>query len=81
MVDQSNVRTLIGEREVDSPEQALNELELSLVTVEDVIDRNADGAPPEDSYIGVNLGLYVQHTKAILMRCRQLLERNAGAAS
>lgn len=74
MADQSNVRTLIGEREVDSLEQALNELELSLVTVEDVIERNVDGAPPEDSYIGVNLGLYVQHTKAILMRCRQLLD-------
>jgi len=79
MITQTNVRTIIGEREVDSVEQALNEFELSLVTVEDIIDRNADGAPPEDSYIGVNLGLYVQHTKAILLRCRQLLELHEGA--
>lgn len=79
MIKQVNVRTIIGEREVGSIEDALHELELSLVTVQDVIDRNAAGAPFEDSYIGVNLGLYVQHTKAVLMRCRQLIEPNEGA--
>lgn len=79
MIEQAHVRTLIGERDVDNLEQALNELELSLVTVEDVVARNADGAAAEDSYIGVNLGLYVQHTKAVLMRCRQLIEPHEGA--
>ena len=72
MIEQVHVRTIIGEREVENVEQALNELELSLVTVEDVIERNADGTG--ESCIGVNLGLYVRHTKAVLMRCRQLIE-------
>lgn len=79
MIEHANVRTIIGEREVESIEQALNELELSLVTVEDVIERNADGAG--ESYIGVNLGLYVQHTKAVLMRCRQLIDIKEGASA
>ncbi len=77
MIKQVNVWTLIGEREVDSIEQALNELELSLVTVEDVIERNVEGAG--ESFIGVNLGLYVQHTKRLLMRCRDLIQPHDGA--
>ena len=79
MITQINVRTIIGEREVKSVEQALNELELSLVTVEDVIERNVDGTG--ESYIGVNLGLYVQHAKAVLTRCRQLSEIREGASA
>lgn len=78
MAYQTNVCSIICGNELTSVEQALNELELSLVTVQDVIDRNADGAPAEDSYIGVNLGLYVRHTVAVLMRCRELLRRNEG---
>jgi hypothetical protein len=76
MITPTNVRTIIGEREVKSVEQALNELELSLVTVEDVVERNADGTG--ESYIEVNLWLYVWHTKAVLMRCRQLIEPKEG---
>lgn len=79
MIKQANVRTLIGEREVESVEEALNELEFSLAAVEDVIERNVEGTG--ESYIAVNLGLFVQHTKHILMRCRQLLEPNEGAQS
>lgn len=68
MITPTNVWTLIGERDVDRLEDALNELELSLVTVEDVIERNVEDAG--ESYIGVNLGLFVQHTKRLLTRCR-----------
>ncbi len=78
MIEHANVRTIISEREVENVEQALNELELSLVTVEDVIERNAQG--DGESYIGVNLGLFVRHTKAVLMRCRQLIEIKEGAS-
>ena len=42
MIKQANVRTLIGEREVESVEEALNELDFSLVAVEDVIEGNVD---------------------------------------
>lgn len=66
---------------LETVDDILNDLELGLVTVQDVVDRNCDGAPPEDSYIGVNLGLYVRHTEATLMRFRQLMDdekRNNG---
>lgn len=55
--------------------QCLNEMELALVTVRDVIARNCDGAPFEDSYIGVNLGLYVVHMDGIIRKCRELLDQ------
>ncbi len=47
--------------------------------VEDVVERNADG--DGESYIGVNLGLFVRHTKAGLMCCRQLIEQKEGGQS
>ena len=77
MIEQTHVRTLIGDSEVESVDEALNELELSLVTVEDVIERNVEDAG--ESYIGVNLGLFVQHTKHILTRCRHLIQPHDGA--
>lgn len=58
---------------IESLEDIVNDLELALVTVQDVIDRNADGAPAEDSYIGVNLGLYLRHTEATLQKFREIL--------
>lgn len=64
---------LVHGKPLETLQDLVNELELGLVTVEDVIDRNADGAPAKDSYIGVNLGLYVQHTQAVLMQCREML--------
>jgi hypothetical protein len=81
MSDQANVHTLIGEDEVESFEQALNALELSLATVQKVIERNVNVTSPEDKYNGVHLTLYVMHTKAVLMLCRKLLQLNEGATS
>jgi hypothetical protein len=72
------VCSIVGGIELKSLEQLLSEIELSLVTVQDVIERNADGSRPEDSYIGVNLGLYVQHTQAVIRRGRWLLECSGG---
>lgn len=65
---------LLKGKELKTLEHILLDLELALVTVQDVIDRNADGASFEDSYIGVNLALYVRHTEATLMKFRQLLD-------
>ena len=79
MATHGKVYSIVGEKELDSFEQLLNDLELSLVTVRDIINRNADGAPFEDSYIGVNLGLYVQHTERVLSRFRELLATDGGA--
>ena len=69
------VRGLVCNRPLKSMEQLIDELELALVTVQDVIDRNAEGAPAEDSYIGVNLGLYLLHTQAVLTQCRLMLQK------
>lgn len=66
------VDLLKGEK-LNSLEDILHDLELALVTVQDAIDWNADGAPAEDSYIGVNLGLYVRHTEATIQRFREIL--------
>lgn len=60
---------------LETLEQCLNEMELALVTVRDVIARNCDGASFEDSYIGVNLGLYVAHMDATIRKCREILEQ------
>jgi hypothetical protein len=78
MADQGKVRTIIKEDEVKSFEQALSALEQSLATVQKVIERNAGEALAEDGYNGVHLGLYVMHTKAVLMLCRELLDFNEG---
>lgn len=66
---------IVHKKPLDTLECCLDEMELSLVTVRDIIARNADGAPFEDSYIGVNLGLYVAHMDAIIMKCRRLLDQ------
>ena len=70
-------KDLLKGEELQTFEHIANDLELALVTVQDVIDRNADGAPAEDSYIGVNLALYMRHTQSTLMRFRQLLHTAA----
>ncbi len=69
----TNVCGLVHGKPLDKLKDIVNELELGLVTVQDVIDRYADGAPAEGSYIGVNLGLYVEHTQAVLMQCWALI--------
>lgn len=70
-------RDLHEGRKLETLEDIRLDLQLALVTVQDVIDRNADGAPAEDSYIGVNLALYMRHTQSTLMRFRQLLHTAA----
>ncbi|MCS6285208.1 MAG: hypothetical protein H8K08_07245 [Nitrospira sp.] len=67
------VGNLINGDSLESLEDIVNDLELALVTVQDVIDRNADGASAEDSYIGVNLGLYMRHTEATIQKFREIL--------
>lgn len=79
MTDQATVRILIGEDEVESFEQASNALELSLTTVQKVIERNMDVPSPEDRHNGVHLAFYVMHTKDVLMLCRKLSQLNEGA--
>lgn len=81
MTSQANSQAIISEDEVKSFEQALIALELSLATVQKVIERHADMAPLVDSTNGVHLALYVMHTKAVLMLCRQLLALNQGETS
>jgi hypothetical protein len=81
MADQAKVRTIIDEDDVKSFEQALSALELNLATVQKVIERNANESLEEDSHNGVHLSLYVMHTKAVIMLCRQLLESNEGVKS
>lgn len=76
MTEHSNVRPFIGEDEVKSFEDALKALELSLATVQKVIERSADGRPAKDPHNGVHLGLYVLHTQAVLILCRELLAAN-----
>lgn len=66
-------RDLHEGRKLETLEDIRLDLQLALVTVQDVIDRNADGAPPEYSYVGVNLALYARHVEATLMRFQQLL--------
>ena len=73
MAQTLTVDSLIKGDPLESLEDIVNDLELALVTVQDVIDRNADGAPAEDSYIGVNLGLYMRHTEATLQKFREIL--------
>ena len=73
MAQQIMARSIIKGEPVETLKDIVNELELGLVTVQDVVDRNCDGAPPEDSYIGVNLGLYVQYTETLLLKLRSLL--------
>ena len=64
---------IMNGKPLETVERCLDEMELALVTVRDVIARNADGAPFEDSYIGVNLGLYVAHMDATILKCRELM--------
>lgn len=73
MAFQISANDLLKGKKLETLEDILRDLELASVTVQDVIDRNADGAPPEDSYIGVNLGLYLRHTEATLQKFRQIL--------
>ena len=65
---------IVHTKPLNTIKDILDEMELALVTVQDVIARNADGASFEDSYIGVNLGLYVARMDAIIRRCRELSE-------
>lgn len=81
MADQAKVRTIIDEDDVKSFEQALSSMELSLAIVQKVIERNTHESLEEDSHSGVHLDLYVMHTKAVIMLCRQLLESNEGVKS
>lgn len=76
MTDQTKVRTIIDENDVKSFEQALSALELNLAIVQKVIERNAYESLGENSHNGVHLSLYVMHTKAVILLCRQLLECN-----
>lgn len=79
MTSHSMVCSLIHGKELVTVESMLNELDLGLPTVQDVIDRSVDGGSAEDSYIGVNLGLYVRHTEHILARLREHLPADGGA--
>lgn len=79
MTSHSKVCSLIRGEELVSVEPMLNELDLGLTTVQDVIDRNVDSGSAEDSYIGVNLGLYVQHTEGVVRRLREFLAPEGGA--
>ncbi len=81
MSGQAKVRAFIDEDDVKSFEQALSSLELSLATVQKVIERNAHESLEEDNHNGVHLSLYVMHTKAVIMLCRKLLESNEGVKS
>ena len=81
MITPTNVRTLIGEEEVKGFEQALRALELSLVTVQKVIELIEDERLPAYRSHGIHMGLYVLHTQAVLMLCRQLIEIKEGASS
>ena len=76
----SKIQGIVHGKPLNTIPEILDEMELALATVRDVIARNADGAPFEDSYIGVNLGLYVAHMDAIIRRCRELLEEPTKAA-
>lgn len=71
----NQIEGIMHGKPLETLEQCLNEMDLALVTVRDVIARNADGAPFEDSYIGVNLGLYVAHVDATIVKCRELLDQ------
>lgn len=66
---------MIHGKPLNTVELVASELELALTTVQDVVDRNADGSPAEDSYIGVNLGLYVQRSQDLLRALRTLAEK------
>lgn len=72
LTSQRKVCGIVHGKPLDTLENCLDEMELALVTVRDVIARNADGASFEDSYIGVNLGLYVAHAEDIIKKCRLL---------
>ncbi|MDH5667768.1 MAG: hypothetical protein OEY86_07145 [Nitrospira sp.] len=74
MVPQSDVCSLLRDRPLETLNDLVNELELSLVTVKDVIDRSIEDATSEQSYIGVNLGLYYQHAQSVILKCRALLQ-------
>ncbi|HBH81023.1 MAG TPA: hypothetical protein DDY39_14450 [Nitrospira sp.] len=76
MVNLVTVRTIISEDEVKGFEEALRALELGLVTVQKVIERMEDEKPPTYKSHGIHMGLYVLHTQAVLMLCRQLLVSN-----
>ena len=69
-------RVIISEDDVKSFEEALSARELSLATVQRVIERHEDRMPSVESGTGVHLGLYVLHTRAVLLLCRQLLALN-----
>jgi hypothetical protein len=69
------VRGILRGRPLDTLEACINEMDLALTTVQDVVDRNAEDGRPEDSYIGVNLGLYLAHVDATILKCRQLLDQ------
>ena len=79
MASHRKVCSLIRGEELVTVESMLNELDLGLTTVQDVINRNVDGGSSEDSYVSVNLGLYVQHTEHILARLRELLPADGEA--
>lgn len=73
MAESVVVGDLLKGAPLESLEDIVNDLELALVTVQDVIDRNGDGAPAEDSYIGVNLALYLRHTESTIRKFREIL--------
>lgn len=66
---------MIHGKPLDTVKLVLWEMELALETVQDIIDRNADGAPPGDSYIGANLGLYVQRSHDLIRALHTLAEK------
>ncbi len=77
MPAQHRIHGIVHGKALETLESCLDEMELALVTVRDIIDRNAAGASFEESYIGVNLGLYVAHTEATITQCRELLTQRS----
>lgn len=77
MTNGSKIEEIVHGKPLNTIPQFLDEMELALVTVRDVISRNIDGASFEDSYISVNLGLFVVHMDSIIRKCHDLLRESA----
>jgi hypothetical protein len=63
--------SLINGSPMKSMTHMLSELELALVTVQDIIGRLSDEGEPGQDYIAVNLGLYVLHVQTVIIALRQ----------
>lgn len=67
----NTAESLINGSPMKSMTHMLSELELALVTVQDVVDRLSDDGKPGQDYIAVNLGLYVRHVQTVIIALRQ----------